>query len=197
MRTGTQGLPDEADTLHEHDADTSLMLETSEPQWPEITNLCTVPGTTRVTLSIQTPLIRLVIQDAFEHVRASLLFKHAYPNPIVVIGVVKGALLSAAESHRPSASSIHNRLLHDDPYMFKMSCLVSILPYLDSTYLMPFAAARPDPSFPKRGERTLWHVGGIKLRGYQGTSNCSSGRKSTQGVQLHVSKRTQCTCNVS
>jgi hypothetical protein len=147
------------------------MLETSEPQWPEITNLRTVPDTDRVTLSIQTPLIRLVIQDAFEYVRASLLFKHAYPNPTVSVAVVNAALVSAAESHRPSASSIHNRLLHDDPYMFKMSRLVSVQPYLDLTYLMPFAAACPDPSFPKRGERTLCRVGGIKLRSYQGSAS--------------------------
>jgi len=123
MRTGTQGLLDKADALQERDADTSLTLETSEPQWPEITNLCTVPGTKRVTLSVQAPLMRLVIQDAFEHVRASLLFKHAYPDPIVTIGVVKEALLSAANGHRPTASIIHNRLLHDDPYLFKMARL--------------------------------------------------------------------------
>jgi hypothetical protein len=127
MRTGTQGLPVEIDTLQGHEANASLTLETSEPQWAEITNLCTVPGTDRVTLSVQVPIMRLVIQDAFEHVRASLLFTHAYPGPTAVVAVVRGALLSAADSHRPTASSIHNRLLHDDPYLFKMSRLVSAL----------------------------------------------------------------------
>jgi hypothetical protein len=72
--------------------------------------------------------MRVIIQDAFEHVRASLLFKDAYPDPIVTIAVVKEALISAAESHRPSASSIHNRLVHDNPYLFKISRLVSALP---------------------------------------------------------------------
>jgi hypothetical protein len=130
MQTGTQGLPVNVDTLQQHEDDTSLTPETSdgsEPQWPEVTNLYTVPGTDRVTLSVQVPLMRLVIQDAFEHVRASLLFRHAYPEPHVVVAVVKESLLAAAASHRPAASIIHNRLVHDDPYVFKMSRLVGAL----------------------------------------------------------------------
>jgi hypothetical protein len=44
--------------------------------------------------------MQLVIQDAFEHVHASLLFKHAYLDLIITIAVVREVLLSAANSHR-------------------------------------------------------------------------------------------------
>jgi hypothetical protein len=123
---GMQELPGKADTLQEYDAapDTTLM-ETSVPRWPAMTDLCTVPGTNRVTLSVQPPLLRLIIQDAFEHVHASLLFGHAFPDPTATIAAIKDALRSAADSHRPTASPIHNRLLLDDVYMTQMSRLVS------------------------------------------------------------------------
>jgi hypothetical protein len=121
-------LPDKDDTLQEYDADTMpdiTLMETPPPQWPAITDLCTVPGTNRVALSVQPPLLQLVIQDSFEHVCASLLFQHAFPEPTATIAVVKDALLSAANSHRPKASLIHNRLVVDDTYVVQMSRLVS------------------------------------------------------------------------
>ncbi|KAI0281892.1 hypothetical protein BC826DRAFT_1190840 [Russula brevipes] len=124
---GMRELPHEDDTLQEYDADIMpdiTLMETPPPQWPAITDLCTVPGTNRVTLSVQPPLLRLVIQDSFEHVRASLLFQHAFPEPTATIAVLKDALLSATNSHRLKASPIHNRLLVDDTYVVQMSRLL-------------------------------------------------------------------------
>lgn len=124
---GTLKRQDQADTLLEHHGgavpDTGLMLETSVPSWPAITNLCTVPGTNRVTLSVQVPLMRVIIQDTFEHVRAFILFDHAFPDPTLTATVVRNALVSAANSHRPAASCIDNRLRCDDTYLFQMSRL--------------------------------------------------------------------------
>ncbi|KAI0284161.1 hypothetical protein BC826DRAFT_973468 [Russula brevipes] len=164
MQTGTQGLPVNVDTLQEHKADTSLMEEASEPQWPEITNLHTVLGSNRVTLSVQVLLMWLVIQDAFEHVCASLLFNHAYLEPIAVIGVVKEALLAAAGSHKPAASSIHNRLVHDDPYVFKMSRLPhawiplfrsEVKEHCGAVVVLHFAAVNSVPEITQMVERQL------------------------------------------
>ena len=54
--------------------------------WPTETDLLVVPGTNRVTLSVQLPTMRLVLQDTFEFVWASLVFRgvpepHGYPCP--------------------------------------------------------------------------------------------------------------------
>ncbi|KAI0285552.1 hypothetical protein BC826DRAFT_972966 [Russula brevipes] len=88
---GTQKRQDQADTSSEHHGgavpDTGLMLETSVPSWPAITNLCTAPGTNRVMLSVQVPLMRVIIQDMFDHVRAFILFDHAFPDPTLTATV--------------------------------------------------------------------------------------------------------------
>ena len=52
-----------------------LVDNTTAPQaegesgWPSDTDILFLPGTMKVMLTVQRPLIRLVIQDAIEHVR--------------------------------------------------------------------------------------------------------------------------------
>ena len=92
--------------------------------WPVETDLIFVLGTTRVMLTVQRPLMRSVIQDAFERVRVYLLFNNAFPDAPTVLSMTKRSLTEAAES-RERASSIHQRLLHDEAYVTNMIRLVS------------------------------------------------------------------------
>ena len=94
--------------------------------WPTETDLLVVPGTNRVTLSVQLPTMRLVLQDTFEFVRASLLFSEAFLNHTATLAHIKSALIDAAEGQLPGAFDIHRRLLDDDAYLIQMSCLVHL-----------------------------------------------------------------------
>lgn len=95
--------------------------ESPLPAWPADTDLCFAPGGTRVMLTLQRPLIRTVIQDAIEDLRASLTFNNAFPDSIVAISFIQHSLNSAAEKHCPAASSILRRLSHDERYVSKIT----------------------------------------------------------------------------
>ena len=93
--------------------------------WPSDTEVVMFPGTNKVLLTIQTPLMHSIFQDAFEHLRASLLFIHAFPDPSLTRSMITEALSVAAKSHLPRAANIRNRLELDDEYVTKMCRLVS------------------------------------------------------------------------
>jgi hypothetical protein len=97
----------------------------NQAMWPAETDLIFVPGTNKVMLMAQHPLIRTVIQDGIENVRASLLFEDAFPDATSIPAVTRDALIDAAWSHIPRALGIHSRLQGDDEYVARMSRLVS------------------------------------------------------------------------
>jgi hypothetical protein len=83
------------------------------------------PDSNRVMLTMQRPLVRVVIQDSFDILRISLLFTNAFPEGSVAVQFVKEALLTSALNHRPGAARIYQRLLHDEEYLSKIIPLVS------------------------------------------------------------------------
>lgn len=80
----------------------------------------------KVMLTMQRPLVRVVIQGAFDMLHVSLLFTNAFPNPSLSVEFVKEALLRSALNHLPGAASMYQRLLRDEEYMSKLIPLVSI-----------------------------------------------------------------------
>ena len=137
MQPSSQGQADDADTSQEDDGsgviDTTLAPELPNSPWPAETNIVLLPGTNRMMLMNQRPLIRLIIQDAMDKVRADLLFRHAFPDPAVALSTIRDSLLTSA-AHYPSASSIYRRLLFDEAYMTAIVPLVSS-PILEMTIL--------------------------------------------------------------
>jgi hypothetical protein len=93
--------------------------------WPVDTDLIYIPGSRKIMLTLQMPLICMVIQDAFENLRASLLFEHAFPDPNLTVLFIRKNLIGVARSHLPRAMHIHKCLLSDDEYLDKLSPLVS------------------------------------------------------------------------
>ena len=83
------------------------------------------PGTNKVMLTIQSPLMRSIFQDTFEHLQASLLFIYAFPDPALTCSMISEALAVATQSHLPRAATIRHRLELDDEYLSKMCRLVS------------------------------------------------------------------------
>ena len=73
----------------------------------------------------QRPLIRKVIIDAIENVRASVLFNNAFPDMTLSITFVREALITAVEGHRPGSDRIRQRLMQDKDYFGKIAPLVS------------------------------------------------------------------------
>ena len=76
-------------------------------------------------LTIQSPLMRSIFQDAFEHLQASLLFIHAFPDPALTHSMISEALGVATQSHLLRAVTIRHRLELDKEYLSRMCHLVS------------------------------------------------------------------------
>ena len=92
--------------------------------WPVETDLIFVPGTTRVLLTQQSPVMHSIIQDAFENTQVYLMFSNAFPDVIIIPSITRDALVAAAK-HRQSTSRIYQHLLNDEQYVIDMSPLVS------------------------------------------------------------------------
>ncbi|KAI9448899.1 hypothetical protein BJY52DRAFT_1193042 [Lactarius psammicola] len=92
----------------------------STSAWPVDTELQFAPGATRVMLTIQRPLMRSVIQDAIEILRASLMFDNAFLDSIHTLAFVRRSLLTSARKRCPTALSIHTRLVQDEDYISKI-----------------------------------------------------------------------------
>ena len=96
--------------------------------WPSGTDLIYPPKTTKFMLTLQLPLIGTVLQDGIENLQASLLLEHTFLDPNLTVLFIRKNLVGAARSHLPRAVNIHKRLLVDNAYLDKLSCLVSIPP---------------------------------------------------------------------
>ena len=97
----------------------------SQSMWPSETDLFFPQGSNRLSLSFQSPLICLVVQDAINHVQASLLLDNAFLEGMKKIKLVCGCLLATAIKHRPSLLAVHRQLLGDSNYatlMIRMVC---------------------------------------------------------------------------
>jgi hypothetical protein len=98
--------------------------------WPANTDLVFIPGTRRLTLTLQRVPLRAIVQDTFENMRAFLLLNYSFPDATNLPMVIKDCLITAAtESHYPSASDIRKRLIRDNNYMDLLSRLVSVSYY--------------------------------------------------------------------
>jgi len=110
------------------------------PVWPPETDLVLTPGTSKLMLTLQQPLVQAVIQDSFEFVRAALLLQCALPNTGLSASFVRDALSSGAMLNMPGAASVLRRLQTDTLYRAKIVPLVSFST-LNLTKLTLFTAA--------------------------------------------------------
>jgi hypothetical protein len=89
------------------------------------TDLVPTPDSTKLNLGRQHRLVRVVIQDAFDLLHASLLFTNAFPDISLAGRFAKEALLRSALKHTPGSARIYQRLLNDKEYMLKILPMVS------------------------------------------------------------------------
>jgi hypothetical protein len=82
------------------------------------------PGA-KLNLNDQRPLVRGIVQDAIENLRALLLFNNAFPDTVFASTLAKGALTLAAENRDvDGAVFVQHRLQDDEEYLAKLSSLV-------------------------------------------------------------------------
>ena len=89
------------------------------------TDLVFSDGFNKLMLTNQRPIVRAIVRDATELLRASLLFNNAFPDPILAFNLTKHALLTAAQNNSSGASVLH-RLQDEDEieYLAKLVTLV-------------------------------------------------------------------------
>lgn len=122
--TASTTAPSEPSQSHD---DVEFLSSPSGHVWPEDTDIQFVPGTTRVILTRQGNLLRSVLQDGFENLRASMLFEHAFPDLVLAYSFIRDALITAAARSGPATASIHQRLMNDKDYLKKLTPLVSTI----------------------------------------------------------------------
>ena len=103
------------------------MPDEPDAAWPSDTDLVVSLGTNKVTLTIQHPLICMILQDAFENLRVSLLFKHAFPDAVLIPTFISLALIAATKAQRTRALDIYKRLICDEGYLVQLARLVSYM----------------------------------------------------------------------
>ncbi|KAF8260483.1 hypothetical protein EI94DRAFT_1811631 [Lactarius quietus] len=90
-------------------SDTAVAIVTELSPWPLSTDLKlikTAKGTTQMMLTMQPPIIRSVIANSFEALRASLLFEHTFPDSVLSVTFIHEALITSASIYGPSASDM-------------------------------------------------------------------------------------------
>lgn len=85
------------------------------------TDLVIIDG--KLALNSQRPLICAIVHEAFDHLRASLLFRDAFPNGAAALSFAREALIAAAEDHK-TGGLVKRRLEADDEYAVRLSSLV-------------------------------------------------------------------------
>jgi Fe2+ or Zn2+ uptake regulation protein len=81
-------------------------------------------GSTKLMLTLQRLLICTVIQEAFKHVRAYLVFTNAFPALTVAHTFAHDSLMAGAKAHRPAAEKIYRRFQNDDEYFNEAASMV-------------------------------------------------------------------------
>lgn len=113
------------------------------PTWPTDTDIIFLPGSNKVMLTVQRPLMRVVIQDAIERTRANLMFANAFPDVFDTLEYIRDALATAAEGNE-RAVDIYRRLQGDHEYNTHMSRLVSsFILIMKVANLFPASCAHP------------------------------------------------------
>ena len=107
---------------HSVPANTSV----ARTSWPLETELI-LSSRKKVNLTLQSAAIRVLLQDAIDTVRLSLLFDNAFPDANTTLKIIQDGLLSAAEKYKPGTSVVHEQLTSDVKYFAKLSSVMCLI----------------------------------------------------------------------
>ena len=80
---------------------------------PNDTDLIFLPGSNKVMLTVQRPVVRAVIQDAIERVHAALMFSNAFPDVFDTLKLISNALVAAADFNDQATTSGKTRFVSE------------------------------------------------------------------------------------
>ena len=145
--TGGNNLATSQESSSSSNATVDPLIVPGPPQqtWPAETDLLLMPGSNKVMLTLQRPVMRAVFQETFERIRAAMVFQNAFPNVYDTVEMISDTLIKAAESI-DHATNIFNRLVMDSDYTTNMSRLVSVQS-LNIMLLILFSASCTHPHF--------------------------------------------------
>ena len=102
----------------------------TDSKLPEVrgdgSDLVFTPGSTKVMLTLQNPLVQAVIRGSFDLLRVSIVFTDAFPNAPLASLLVKEALLRSAQN-KPGGGCVYERIQHDTLYFCKILPVVSVM----------------------------------------------------------------------
>ena len=104
---------------------TPVKSESPSSIWPVEMDLVYPDGSNKLKLTVQYTEVRGIIQDAVEHIRASVMFTDAFPDANRCILFARRALICSAEARLPESRDVLNRLRGDSDYLAKLIPLVS------------------------------------------------------------------------
>lgn len=88
------------------------------------TDLVFPNGSTKLMLTHQRSIVRGIVHDAIDILRAFLLFRNAFPDVPTAISFAREPLSVAAGGYQPGGLLVRNRLQEDDEYALKLISLV-------------------------------------------------------------------------
>ena len=94
------------------------------PTWPTETDIIFLPGSNKLLLTVQHPIMHLVIQEAIKWTRANIMCGNVFPNAIDILKYIKDAFLAAADENH-QAVDICCYIVVNHVYFIKMSHLMS------------------------------------------------------------------------
>ncbi|KAF8261448.1 hypothetical protein EI94DRAFT_1705512 [Lactarius quietus] len=97
----------------------------SSPQapWPIETSLILTQGSNKLKLTHQRPMVHVVIQEAIEHLWATMMFNNAFPEFCVALRLIKDCLFTAANHLKPGSAGIYVQLEEDPEYLSRITPL--------------------------------------------------------------------------
>ncbi|KAH9164868.1 hypothetical protein EDB89DRAFT_1911836 [Lactarius sanguifluus] len=96
------------------------MQESSGAPWPADTDLLFATGSSKIKLTLQHPLVRLVLQDAIDHMRAHLVLINAFPDPGATLAFARDSLMTAVEDCQPDTKILCQRFQDDIEYLTRV-----------------------------------------------------------------------------
>jgi len=132
----------------------AVILNPMQDAGSDDTDIVFIPGMKQIALTNQHPLLRAVIQEAFENLWASLLFNHGFLTANVTPSLIRISLITAAQTLSPKALQIYLHFMNDHEYMEKTICLVSFC-NIEIMSLTNFSAVCSYSPLPRGDQRLL------------------------------------------
>lgn len=122
--------------------------ESSGAPWPAATELLFAPGSSKIKLTLQYPLVRLVLQDAIDHMRAHLVLTNAFPDPGAALTFARDSLMTAVEDRQPDTRILCQRFQDDIEYFAQIIPIVWSTIITDETDYSLILLTATWPDFP-------------------------------------------------